>query len=307
MKLFTGKNEIMDICPTAVALGNFDGVHLGHQSLIRRTVAYAKAQGLAPAVFTFSNHPKNVIMGRAAVRSIVSPEMKVRLIADLGVDYIFSIPFDKSFHSMSPEAFVEDLLLNTFRAEAVSCGFNFHFGADASGNTVTLEETAGNAGFALEVMEPFIVDDVLVSSSLIRKFIQTGQVDKCPKYLGRPYIVPGKVIRGKRLGSKLGFPTANLALPKDMICPPFGVYITAAHLDGRTLPSVTNVGVRPTIGDERLLVETHIFGIDENLYDRDLNISFIRKIRNELRFESVEALRSQVELDKETARAYWGV
>ncbi|MDR2156991.1 MAG: bifunctional riboflavin kinase/FAD synthetase [Clostridiales Family XIII bacterium] len=302
MKVFCSREEIGEIPYTAVALGNFDGVHRGHAELIARTVRYARERGLKSAVFTFSNHPKNVIVGRHVVKHIASPEEKTEIIRSLGVDFLFAPAFDETFHSMPPEVFVRDLLIGDFNAKAVSCGFNHHFGKDASGNAVSLEEAAEREGFHIEVMEPFIVDGVLVSSTLVRRLISEGKVDRCAKYMGRRFMMRGEVIRGKMLGRTLGFPTANIAPDARLIIPGYGVYATLAEVDGKSFGSVTNIGVRPTVNGDRELSETHIFDFNEVIYGKNIKIFFLEKLRDERKFSDTAALAAQIAKDKEAAR-----
>jgi riboflavin kinase/FMN adenylyltransferase len=305
MKVFNSLDAISDVPRTAVALGNFDGIHRGHRELIERSARYARDYGLHSAVFTFANHPRNYIAGYDVVKSVVAAEDKLKIFEDIGVEYLFNIPFDDTFRSMEPESFVRDLLLGYFHAKAVFCGFNFHFGKSAAGNTLVLEQAADRVGFRLEVLEPFIVNDVLVSSSVIRKAIASGDVAAAERFLGRPFAITGEVIRGNALGRKLGFATANTLLPEDLVKPAYAIYVTTAEVDGRILPAITNVGIRPTIGDNCELAETHIFGLDEDLYGREIKIFFKEKIRDEARFDSVEQMQAQVKKDIVAAKEWW--
>jgi riboflavin kinase/FMN adenylyltransferase len=305
MKIYRKVQDIVGIPETAVALGNFDGVHLGHAKLIRHMVEFAKQRDLAPAVFTFSNHPQNVLTGRTLVRSLLPLEEKEACIADFGVEYLFSLPFDASFHGMEPRTFIDGLLLGRFHARAVHCGYNFRFGAKAAGHTLTLEHAAKGCGFSLDVMEPFEIDDSIVSSSLVRSLVSEGKVDEAARFLGRPYALSGVTVRGNGYGRDLGFPTANIAVDSLMVRPAFGVYVTETLLDGKALRSVTNIGVRPTIGDERLFVESHIMDIpDEDLYGKRMRVSFLKMIRPERKFGSLKELVSQIDADRGTAAAY---
>ncbi|MDR3072239.1 MAG: bifunctional riboflavin kinase/FAD synthetase [Clostridiales Family XIII bacterium] len=303
---FNTLESIGDISPTAVALGNFDGIHLGHQALIACMTQYAKREGKKSAVFTFANHPRNFISGESVVRSIVSPKEKYEIIRSMGVDYMFNLPFDDSFTSMDPEVFIHKLLLRYFRADAVFCGFNFRFGKRAAGNTTLLKQFADQDHFFLEVIEPFKVDDVIVSSTEVRKAIQNGDFDLCRKYLGRPFTLSGKVIAGNKLGRKLGFATANMHLDPEMMQPAYGIYVTSAKLDGgKERPAITNVGVRPTIGDNQELAETHIFDFSEDLYGTSPEIVFYEKLRAEQKFENIEAMQKQIQSDIAAARRWW--
>jgi riboflavin kinase/FMN adenylyltransferase len=306
VKIFTDLQQIRDIPPTAIALGNFDGVHLGHAELIRRTARYAASRGLSPAVFTFSNHPYNVLKGKTLIRSVTTESDKERLLESLGVEYLFSLRFDEGFHTMAPQAFVDDLLLGAFRARAVFCGFNFRFGAEAAGDPGLLRAAGAAEGFDVAVMEPYKVKGALVSSTMIRALIEAGDMAAVAGFLGRPFALSGEIARGNGIGRGLGFPTANIGLPDGLVVPAYGVYVTESRLDGAGgLRSVTNVGVRPTIGDDRLLAETHIFGAsDADLYGHTLRVNFLAMIRPERRFANVGELKTQVERDKRAALEY---
>ncbi|MDR2162617.1 MAG: riboflavin biosynthesis protein RibF [Clostridiales Family XIII bacterium] len=321
MKIFTSIEQIADIPQTAVALGNFDGVHLGHTELIRRSVTYARERGLSPAVFTFSNHPYNVISGNPLIRSVITQEDKERLLSALGVEYIFSFKFDEGFHTMLPEEFIERALLGAMRARAVFCGFNFRFGSAAAGSPDMLRVAAASKGFDLVVMEPYRVDGALVSSTMVRELIEAGDVAEAEKFLGRPFTISGEITRGNGLGRGFGFPTANIALPDGFVVPAYGVYVTESELgadtrrslhgngaegySSRVMRSVTNVGVRPTIGDDRLLAETHILGAEYgDLYGHRIRVGFLSMIRPERRFVGTGELIVQVERDKDAALGY---
>ncbi|MDR0852219.1 MAG: bifunctional riboflavin kinase/FAD synthetase [Clostridiales Family XIII bacterium] len=305
MEIFTSIEEIVGNETAAVALGNFDGVHRGHAALILRTVAAARARALKSAVFTFSNHSKNFIAGRTVVKNIVSEADKIALIASMGVDYLFSVPFDAHFHEMPSESFIQHILLARLKATVVGCGFNFRFGQGASGDTATLVDAAGRFGFDLDVMPPFKVGGTLVSSSLIRNLIAEGKVDLCPEYLGRRYSVLGRTIPGNKVGGTLGFPTANIPLDERMVTPPYGVYVSETELNGVIYESVTNIGDRPTIGDGKKLAETHLFGVTGTLYGQDIRVNLVTMLRGEQKFSGLEELKAQITLDKEKAVAFF--
>jgi riboflavin kinase/FMN adenylyltransferase len=251
------------------------------------------------------------------LKSICDPASKAKLIESLGVDFLFSLPFDEHFHEMSPDSFIKDLVLKTFRAEHVSCGFNFRFGAGASGGVGLLKKEAKSFGFDFDVLEPVRIDGVLVSSTAVRHAITAGDVKLASKYLGRNYEISGEVIPGHQNGRKMGFPTANVALGDELIYPPHGVYATFTFLDEnlynetfpyeerplfRGLPSVTNIGIRPTIGDKLYLAETHILSGDYDLYGKNIRTQFIKMIRAEEKFEDLDALSAQIAADKEIAQ-----
>lgn len=304
MEIFETLQEIRDIEQTAVALGNFDGVHLGHQELIKRAVEKARVDGLKSAVFTFSNHPKDLLPKEKKVKNILTKADKELLIASLGVDYLFNIPFTKGIMTMSPEQFVQELLLDKFSMKAAFCGFNYHFGYKAAGNPNVLRSLGEEKGYEVTEIPPYKIRGEIVSSSLIRTLIASGQVEKCETYMGRHYTIGGEVVVGNRLGKKLGFPTSNLVIDPAMVTPPNGVYVTYCTYNGVRYPSVTNVGQKPTIGHYNKNVETHIFNFDKELYGKQITVEFLKKTRDEVKFDSVRDLSEQIVRDCREARLF---
>lgn len=304
MKVFNLLDEIKDIEPTVVALGNFDGVHAGHRELIRRAMQAAGDAGIKSAVFTFSNHPRNVMSGGNEVKNIIYQDTKIEILEQLGVDYMFSIPFTDEIRTMSPEDFVNRILLDKFRMVEAYCGFNFKFGYKGAGDPEFLAKSAVEKGFGLHILQPYTIDGQVVSSTLIRGLIEEGDVAACQKYMGRFYAIEGEVVVGNRLGKRIGFPTSNLNIDEGMVSPPNGVYITQCFYNGQRYPSITNVGVKPTIGKYQKNVETHIFNFDKELYGKTIRVEFLEKVRPEKKFDSVEALSAQITEDCISARAY---
>ncbi len=304
MKVYNSLEEIKDIEATVVALGNFDGVHKGHRELIRRCTEAAKTAGIKAAVFTFSNHPRNVMKTGAEVKNIIYASDKAEIMRELGVDYLFNIPFTDEIRTMEPESFVNELLISKFNMREAYCGFNYRFGFKGAGTPEILMHMGIEKGFGVHVLSPVTIDGNVVSSTFIRNLIETGRVDECKKYMGRCYSVEGEVVFGNRLGKSIGFPTSNLNIDPGMVSPPNGVYITTCEYNGKVYPSVTNVGNKPTIGKFVRNVETHIFNFDEELYGKVIRVNFIEKIRDEFKFESVDALSKQITSDCITAKAY---
>lgn len=304
MKQFNTLEEIKDIKETVIALGNFDGVHKGHQELIRRTVKSARMAGLKSAVFTFTNHPKNVLAGRPVIKNIMYPEDKAEIIKSLGVDYLFSLEFNKFIQHLSAEEFVQKLLIDTFKMREAYCGFNYHYGYKAEGNPETLIRAGLKAGFGIHVLEPYKIDGNLVSSTLIRKLIREGKVGECPKYMGRNYSVRGEVVVGNKIGRTIGFPTSNLLIDETMVTPAHGVYVTYCIYNGVYYQGVTNVGIKPTIGDNKKNIETHIFNFSSELYGKQIRVEFLERLRPEMKFNSVQELSEQIARDCEKAKLY---
>lgn len=307
MKTFNSLDEINNIESCALALGNFDGVHKGHRALITKAVSAAKKHGIKSAVFTFSNHPKSMIPGSKEFKNIIYSEEKEALIEELGVDYLFNIEFNRDIMTMPPVDFIEKLLIGKFKAAEVFCGFNYRFGFKAGGNVALLRAEGKKLGFRVSAIEPVTVDGEVVSSTLIRSLIKSGDVDECYKYLGRNYDIGGEVVVGNRLGKSLGFPTSNIMIDENMVTPPNGVYITYCIYNGQKYPSVTNVGVKPTVGVYKKNVETHIFNFDKELYGKHIKVEFLKMTRDEVKFRTIEELSAQIAKDCEEAKAYHGL
>lgn len=307
MIVINSLEEINNIPPCSIALGNFDGVHMGHRALISQAVAKAKELGIKSAVFTFSNHPKNLFAGKTVVKNIIYQEEKAALIEKLGVDYLFNIEFTQDIAKMNPMKFIDDLLVDKMNIREAFCGFNYRFGYQAAGNPDILRKRGLVKGFNVNEIAPVTIDGDVVSSTLIRGLIRAGDVEECEKFLGRKYSVGGEVVVGNRLGRTIGFPTSNIMIDENMVTPPNGVYITKCIYNGQVYDSVTNVGVKPTIGVFKKNMETHIFDFNKELYGKHIQVVFLKMTRDEVKFHSVEELSAQIVKDCEQAKAYHGL
>ena len=304
MRIFKSLESIKDIEASVIAFGNFDGIHLGHQEIIKKSVKSAAVSNLKSSVFTFSNHPKNLITGEMTVKNILYPGEKAAMIRELGVDYLFCIPFDEKIMTMDPMAFIDDILVDKLKMKEAYCGFNFRFGYKSQGTPVLLMQEGERCGFGLHVLAPYKVDGNLVSSSLIRELIAEGRVDECYKYLGRNYSIGGEVQVGNRIGRTIGFPTSNIHVDESMVTPSNGVYVTNCIHNGVKYPSITNAGIRPTIGQFSKNVETHIFNFDSELYGKHIKVEFLKKIREEQKFTDMDELKEQIRRDCVYAKQY---
>ncbi len=308
MKLFTNFEEIDQLEESVIALGNFDGVHKGHQELVRRTVNSAVGTNLKSAVFTFSNHPKNILAGRQVVKNILYLDEKVKILGDLDVDYVVAVPFDETICQMEPERFILDILVDKLHMKEAYCGFNYRFGRGGAGTPETLMKTGLSHGFGIHILEPYMVRGQIVSSTIIRNHIACGNVDQCLSLMGHYYSVRGTVIMGNRFGRTLGFPTLNLTIDEEMVSPADGVYVTYCNYNGIKYPSVTNVGLRPTVCDACARnMETHIFNFNKEIYGEEVRVEFLERLRPEIAFENVEELAVQIKKDCLTAAAYHGI
>ena len=291
--------------PSVVALGCFDGVHLGHASVIRSAKETALRMGVPAAVFTFSEPPKNFFFPRS-VPLITDPAEKERLIERFGTDLLVSVPFDAAIASMSAEQFLRDILCKRMKAVHIVCGFNYTFGAKGAGNVELLCSFCQENGIGLTVMPSITANGQTVSSSLIRQCIEAGDLPSVHRLLGRNYTLSGKVIDGQKLARRLGFPTFNQEIDSRLAVPRHGVYVTRIHgvEASPALFGITNVGMRPTVKGTLLCSETHIFDFDGDLYEKDLTVELLSFLRPEIPFPDLDALTSQVQSDILEAKRY---
>jgi len=284
-----------------VALGVFDGVHLGHRAILATAVSTARRLALSPLACTFDRHPMEVLQPERAPLPITTLAERLDLIAATGIETVLVLPFTRALASIEPDAFVKDVLAGRLRAREVVVGFNHRFGRGARGDTALLEALGRELGFGTEVVPPLTLDGVPVSSTEIRTALQAGDVERAAAFLGRPYRIWGTVVRGAGRGHTLGFPTANLLADRTLLVPP-GVYACRVRLDPRSLPAVVNIGRRPTFGETALAVEAHILDFDGDLYGGSIGLDFVARLRDERKFPSIEALKSRIALDVAEAR-----
>lgn len=285
---------------TAVALGYFDGVHLGHRAVLRATCEAARAQGLRAAVFTFSL-PHG---GAGKDKAILSQTEKTRRVEQLGIKEYFSPPFD-SFRGFSPEEFVQRILVECLDARWVFCGENFTFGKNKSGDTSLLMQLCARAGITARLVPPLCIDGAPASSSRVRAYLSAGEVERANTLLGEPYEVDCPVVHGQRLGRTLGFPTINQTYGEEMLIPKNGVYITQVLVQGAWLPSVTGLGTRPTVGGTDVTCETFIPDFSDDLYGDTVRVRFRHYLKPTVRFDNLDALRAYIDSAAQAAREYF--
>lgn len=286
-----------------VALGNFDGVHLGHRAIVRRTLDRAVALDADPVVFTFRPHPVAVLAPERAPVMITSLAQRLRRLREAGVAGVVVQRFTRAFSALEPREFVESILVDRLGAKAVVVGYNVTFGKDRAGTPAVLRALGAELGLGVDVVDPFELGERKVSSSQVRKAIAAGQVDVAGELLGRPHEVCGRVREGDRRGATIGFPTANV-LPRGGMLPPDGVYAVRVVLDDDSVHGgVANLGTNPTFGGVGRRLEAHLFDFDDDLYDRVIRIRFVRRLRGEVKFDSVDSLVEQIDADAQLARA----
>ena len=289
--------------PLFLAIGVFDGVHLGHQAVISTSAQHARAANGTAVVVTFDPHPEKVLRPKTGPHLLTATPHKIALIRDLGVAHLLIITFDKQFAATEPEEFVHDLVEHSKSLREICVGHEWSFGKNRRGNLKLLNQFGARFDFGVVGIPPVTVNGELVSSTTIRKAVETGDLAKAAQMLGREYTVLGTVVSGDNRGKKIGFPTANLSAHNEQF-PPNGVYFAEAKLEGVIYPGVVNLGYRPTVDtrkSERIL-EIHLFDFDHDIYGKDLEVRFIRYLRPEKKFESVEALVRQIGLDVKQAR-----
>ncbi|MBI5577056.1 MAG: bifunctional riboflavin kinase/FAD synthetase [Deltaproteobacteria bacterium] len=301
MIVVNGSSAFSPAGGTAVTIGNFDGVHLGHQELLRRTVARAAALELQSVAVTFSPHPVRFFAPNARFYEITSLEEKSGLIASFGMDALVVETFTGEVGRMWPEEFAREILARRLCARHVTVGYDFTFGRNRTGTPVSLGLIGRELGFDVEVVSPLVRGGLIVSSTRIRDLLLAGRVREAEELLRRPYRISGPVIAGAGRGRKLGFPTANIQFRQDLIPLP-GVYVVDAEVRGVRRRAVANVGFNPTFGENSLGVEVHLFDFDEDLYGEEIAIHFRDRIRDEKKFKSVEELVRQIKRDVEYAR-----
>ena len=283
---------------TAVALGNFDGMHVGHMAVLEAAKSF-ESEGLLPVAVLFDEHSLKAITGKAPAMLMTVTERN-RIINENGLE-IETLVFNE-IRDLSPSDFVEKILVGRLGAAAVCCGYNYRFGKGASGTAQTMSEICGRLGLKCRVSGEVDVDRCAVSSTKIRGFIENGEIEKANKMLGRPFGFSSRVIDGDKRGRVLGFPTINQIMPEELAMPRFGVYQSVVTVNGEKYKGVTNVGRRPTVGTEKILSETHILDFDRDIYGENVDVRLIKFIRPEKKFSSFDELARQIKSDAKEVR-----
>jgi riboflavin kinase/FMN adenylyltransferase len=287
---------------SVVTIGNFDGVHLGHQALVTRSVEEARRRNEDSVVLTFEPHPLTVLVPERAPRLILAGEDKIEIFQDLGVDVLVNQRFDSSFASLDAETFVRQFVVDRLKAKKIWVGRDLRFGQGRKGSVEQLIDWGPKLGFEVSIVEPILLDGVRVSSSHIRRLIEEGRVDEASKSLGRHHFVSGTVVDGNRRGRELGFPTANIASRTEVI-PKDGIYATLFCIDNEQWRSVSSIGVNPTFGVGPRTVESYILDFDQTIYGQTVNVAFLKRLRDEIKFADSVGLIAQIHEDVRNARA----
>lgn len=284
-----------------IALGNFDGVHLAHKKILQTLVSKAKENGFESTILAFKNHTKNIINNKPQIL-LTSNNQKYNKLSEIGIDKCYEIAFDDKLMKLSAEEFVEDLLYNNLKVKGIVVGYDYRFGHKASGNIELLKKLTSSLGIKLFIIDEVVLEGNIISSTLIRQLIQEGEIEKANKYLGYEFNIEGKIIHGKKLGSKMGMPTANLEIDTNYVIPKFGVYDTTMEINGKSYVAATNIGKNPSIENSGIRIESHILDFEGNLYGQNVKLILHNFIRDELKFNNLYDLFNQMQKDVDLIR-----
>jgi riboflavin kinase/FMN adenylyltransferase len=306
MRVFRGHSRPVP-APVALAIGNFDGVHRGHAAIAERLVEVAAASGVVPTILSFEPHPREFFAPASAPARLTTLREKLELLAGLGVEQTMICPFNKAFAALSAEDFITVVLRGALQVKHLIVGDDFRFGRGRHGDFALLQAAAKQHGFTVEAMPSIKAEGLRVSSSAVRQALAAGDMKHAAALLGRPYMMDGKVAHGDKIGRQLGFATANIRIRHNPL-PMKGVFaVEVAGLGERPLPGVANLGVRPTVGGVRTLLEVHLFDFNRDIYGAHISVRFLHKLRDEQRFPNFDALKAQIAADAVAARAYFSL
>lgn len=299
MEIYDWK-EIKDQKPTAVALGFFDGIHLGHKALIDEMINIAKKRNFESCLVTFRQHPLTLVFPKFAPKLLSSNDEKIDVLGEMDIDKLVFIEFSEEIMNYEPEEFIREILVKKLNAKTIVVGFNYNFGKKGQGTPEILIELKDKYGYDVKVVNPVEKDGQIISSTFIRNLVVNGKVDQAEKYLGRKFSVKGEVVRGKGLGRQYAIPTANITVEEEHILPDAGVYYTNILVKGVKYEGLTNIGYNPTFENHPFSVETYIYDFDEDIYGETVELIFNKKIRKEKKFEDLKDLIKQIKNDIET-------
>jgi riboflavin kinase / FMN adenylyltransferase len=304
MRVFRGHSRSLP-APVVLAIGNFDGVHLGHAALVRQLAEAADRLRLAPTVLTFEPHPREFFAPASAPARLTTLREKLELLSEAGAAQTMICPFNAAFAALSADEFIEQVLVRSLQVRHLIIGDDFRFGRGRLGDFSLLQAAGARFGFSVEKMQSVTIDSERVSSSAVRAALAGGEMEHAARLLGRPYIIDGRVAQGDKLGRQLGFATANIRIKHNPL-PMTGVFaVEVSGLGEAPLPGVANLGIRPTVGGTRPLLEVHLFDFNRDIYGAHISVRFVHKLRNEQRFPNLDALKAQIAADAAAARAFF--
>ena len=305
MEVFTDIDSIQ-IEQSVICVGTFDGLHQGHKVVIDKTIAQAKKLNAKSLVFTFWPHPHEVIFPEKQVYYLNTFQEKIDLFSESGIDYLVLYPFNKEFANKTSKEFIKDFLVDKLKMKFFVIGYDHQFGKEREGKYEKMISCAKELDFGIERIEQQAISEEFVSSTKIRKLIKSGDIELANSLLGYTYFTSGTVVKGSQIGTEIGFPTANLIIPSNKIMPQNGVYSVKVTVDRQSYLGMANIGFKPTIkNDKELSLEVNLFDFNQDLYEKNIRISFYKKIRDEKKFNNLEELKNQLELDKKICIQYF--
>jgi riboflavin kinase/FMN adenylyltransferase len=303
MAVFFDTQELPAFRNPAITIGTFDGVHQGHKAILQEVVRVAKEQGGASVLATFEPHPRKLLFPEQPLGILTPLQQKIALLTEAGIEHIVVVPFTKTFSELSAADYITQFLVGQLHAKSIIIGYDHHFGHDRAGNIALLQQYAATYGYRVDEIPAQLIAAAAVSSTKIRNSLQEGNVTEAAHMLGRHYSITGTVVHGAQLGRTIGFPTANIQpADPDQLIPAHGVYAVWAMHEGQRYKAMMNIGVRPTVTQEmQLRIEAHLIGYEGDLYDTTMEVAFVARLRDEQKFPSLDALKEQIQQDKEAA------
>lgn len=304
MAIYYSTKDLPAFTSVVLTIGTFDGVHSGHSVILQQVVKHAKEVGGESMLITFEPHPRKLIFPNQDIDIITPLDNKLSLMTSAGIDHVVVVPFTQEFAALSARAYVSGFLVDQFKPAAIVIGYDHHFGNDRKGNIDLLKELQSEYGFEVVEIAAQLIDDATVSSTKIRKAIASGNVADASSMLGRNYSLSGKVTKGAQLGRTIGYPTANIVPNhKEQIIPANGVYAVRVNYEGKYYHAMLNIGYRPTVSNEKTLhIEVHVFDFSKDIYNEQLELEFVQRLRDEQKFSSVDTLKEQLGKDAENAQ-----
>lgn len=292
---------------TGVSLGSFDGIHKGHLTLLNTLIENCRKRNLKSVVYTFSNHPREIINLKNSPKLIITKNQKLDLFDKIGIDFLVMVDFDDFQKNISAKDFVAEILLEKLNMRTITVGTDCRFGKKAEGDINLLKKFSKEYDFELSIVPPVMIEDEIISSTVIRDLLSEGIIEKANLFLGRNYSITGKVIKGKQLGAKLGFPTANIEVNFNLSLPKPGVYVTRTKLGKTLYSSITNVGFNPTFNQKTYNIETFILDFNKNIYGKEVEVRFLQRIRDEIKFTNLDDLCQKINEDVSYSREYFKI